>query len=187
MLNSTYEIPGGLGAYILNLSASPSIELIRSRGGVHPFDKVPIANKIKNKIIVTSFISEKKGPKLKGLHLLRILLRLKSSANEIITLNATELSLVSALTGREYRAKVSCKVLRFLRGDANKDGRVSIADAMFIAQYLAGNRPASHLNLLNAASVKHDGNKGDKISIADAMFIAQYLAGLRDSKFNIKG
>lgn len=187
ILNSTYEIPGGLGAYILNLTTSPNVVLVKAKGGASPFDKAPITNKIKNKIIIDSFISEKRGPKLKGLHLMKLLLRLNSSAKEVITLNATELSLVSASTGKEYKAKISCKILQFLRGDANKDGRVSIADAMFIAQYLAGNRPASHLNLLNAASVKHDGNKGDKITIADAMFIAQYLAGLRDSKFNIKG
>ncbi len=67
-----------------------------------------------------------------------------------------------------------------MRGDADGDGRVSIADAMFIAQYLAGNRPGSDLNLLNAASVRQDGTEGDKVSIADAMIIGQYLAGSRD-------
>jgi len=72
-----------------------------------------------------------------------------------------------------------------LRGDVNMDGKITIADAMFIAQYLAGNRPASNLNLLNAASVKHDQAEGDKISIADAMFIAQYLVGLRDESFEL--
>jgi len=57
---------------------------------------------------------------------------------------------------------------------------------MFIAQYLAGNRPLSQLNPLNAASVKHDSGGKDAITIADAMFIAQYLAGLRNSLFELE-
>jgi hypothetical protein len=68
---------------------------------------------------------------------------------------------------------------------------VNIADALFIAQYLAGSRPActaivdtACLHSVNAASVRQDGN-ADRITIADAQFITQYLAGLRDEYYNL--
>jgi hypothetical protein len=56
---------------------------------------------------------------------------------------------------------------------------------MIIAQYLAGTRSASDLNLLNVASVRTNGQNGDKITVADAMLIAQYLAGQRDEYFQV--
>jgi len=123
---------------------------------------------------------------MRKLHIASLMLRLNGTANKECLLNTVQLSVVDAANGSEYSASVTSEPFRFLRGDANKDDHVSIADAMFIAQYLAGNRPASDLNLLNAASIKHDGAEGDKVSIADAMFISQHLAGLRDENFNLK-
>jgi hypothetical protein len=73
--------------------------------------------------------------------------------------------------------------LTFQRGDAREDGKVKIADAMFIAQYCVGLRPLESLNPLNAASVRHDGDEGERITIHDAMFIAQYCAEWRDEYF----
>ena len=77
-----------------------------------------------------------------------------------------------------------------LRGDARADGNVNIADALFIAQYLVGLRPActgvvdtTCLHSANAASVRHDGDFDEK-TIADALFIAQGLVGLRDEFYN---
>lgn len=79
----------------------------------------------------------------------------------------------------------------FLRGDARADGTVNIADALFIAQYLVGLRPActtivdtTCLHSSNAASVRHD-DDFDKITIADALFIAQFLVGLRDASYDL--
>jgi len=76
------------------------------------------------------------------------------------------------------------------RGDARADGEVNIADAMFIAQYLAGSREActaevttSCLHSVNAASVQQDG-AFDRITLEDAQFIAQYLLGLRDDFYS---
>lgn len=76
-----------------------------------------------------------------------------------------------------------------LRGDARADGVVTIADALFIAQYLVGSRPActeivdtTCLHSVNAASVRQDADF-DRKTIADALFIAQYLVGLRDEFF----
>lgn len=85
----------------------------------------------------------------------------------------------------------------FKRGDARPDGTVNIADALYIAQYLAGLKQlgegANEGNIgyvapLNAACVKHDyvaGTvPGDAITITDALYIAQMLATLRDSNYN---
>ena len=81
----------------------------------------------------------------------------------------------------------------FQRGDARADGTVTVADSLFIAQYLVGNRPVcdmgvdlSCLHSLNAASVRHDFiNYGDLVTIADALFISHYLVGLRDEFFEL--
>ena len=61
-----------------------------------------------------------------------------------------------------------------LCGDVNINDRVDIGDAMFIAQYLVGNRDASTLNLDCG-----DVNANGRVDIGDAMFIAQYLVGNR--------
>jgi len=73
-----------------------------------------------------------------------------------------------------------------LRGDARADGDITIADALFIAQYLVGLREecTTEANItcmhpVNAASVRQDGDF-DRKTIADALFIAQHLVGLRD-------
>ncbi|MEM2261727.1 MAG: CARDB domain-containing protein, partial [Ignisphaera sp.] len=186
-LNSTETLEGGLGAYMIKIRVNPKTILINTREGITPFSIPPIANKVNDTIIITSFISEKKGPQMENFKLFGVIIRFNSSVNEKVIFNIENLTLVSAYTGKEYRSKIVFTPLTFIRGDANNDGKVNIADAMFIAQYLAGNRPASDLNLLNAASVKHDDENGDKVSIADAMFIAQYLAGLRDEYMNLKG
>lgn len=74
--------------------------------------------------------------------------------------------------------------LFFRRGAARGRDSSNITDALFIAQYLAGLRNDSELNLLNAASIKPDSGNGDKVAITDALYLAQFLAGLRDSNFN---
>ncbi|MCH8898793.1 MAG: hypothetical protein IIC33_10920, partial [Chloroflexi bacterium] len=81
--------------------------------------------------------------------------------------------------------------LELLRGDARADGTINIADALFIAQYLVGLRPACTdvvdtgcLHSVNAASVRQDGSF-DKKTIADALFIAQFLVGLRDESYSV--
>ena len=61
-----------------------------------------------------------------------------------------------------------------LRGDANDDRAVNAIDAMFVAQYTAGNRDASTLDMDNA-----DADLDGDVDVVDAMFIAQYVVGLR--------
>lgn len=77
----------------------------------------------------------------------------------------------------------------FRRGDANSSGGVTITDALYIAQYLAGLRGLGETVLMvhpvNAATPRNDSDTaGSLVTIQDALFIAQMLAGLRDASFN---
>jgi hypothetical protein len=76
------------------------------------------------------------------------------------------------------------------RGDATADGSVNVADALFIAQHLAGLRDGctteistNCLHSVNSASVKHDG-PFDQVTMDDARSIAENLVGLRDGFYN---
>jgi hypothetical protein len=117
------------------------------------------------------------------------LTRLNGSASQQCTVDLEITSITR--TGGKHE-KVPPRLTRLVqRGDARADGVVNIADALFIAQYLAGSRPActaivdtACLHSVNAASVRQDGN-ADRITIADAQFITQYLAGLRDEYYNL--
>ena len=75
----------------------------------------------------------------------------------------------------------------FRRGDARADGTVNIADALYIAQYLAVLRDLGEgldkVHPVNAASVKWDGDI-DVVDIADVLYICQYLVDLRDPYMN---
>ena len=70
----------------------------------------------------------------------------------------------------------------YIRGDANGDGVVTIADVLLIRQYLAGIKGDDDIQYEAAASV--DSVHPTLIGICDALFIAQYLAGFRDADFN---
>lgn len=67
--------------------------------------------------------------------------------------------------------------LRVMFGDVNCDGRISIADALYISQYSVGNRTASSCPLAdpsteaNAQAADVSGN--GSVSVLDAIFIAQ--------------
>ncbi len=81
-------------------------------------------------------------------------------------------------------------VKTFLRGDANNDSKVTITDALFIAQYLAGMRglgdSSMQVNPVNAATPMNDSaTTGSTITIQDALVVAQMLAGLRDASYNL--
>ena len=182
-LNSSINLPGGLGAYKLNLTTTGPINITGAYPGAD-FNSSVAYNMIGNKIFIAGYTSDKVGPQLNNIDIVRLRLTLYGSTGIECYIKPVNLTIVDAGSGVKYDVVVNGTSMSFMRGDANNDGRVNIVDAMFIAQYLAGNRPASQLNLLNAASVKHDQNS-DKINIADAMFIAQYLVGLRDSNFNI--
>lgn len=178
-LDSREILGGGLGGYTLYLSASSDIVVASAGGGLAPYDSPPLVNRVDGQIVVSAAISGSQGPQMTGLTVARLGLRLNGTAGTGCAMEPVDLIVVDAGSEAEYIAVVHSELLRFMRGDANRDAQVSIADAMFIAQYLAGSRAGSDLGLLNAASVKQDGVGGDRISIADAMIIGQYLAGSR--------
>ncbi len=96
---------------------------------------------------------------------------------------------VSGGSGEVISPGTAVTVGNLMRGNVRDNDTVTISDALFIAQYLAGLRSlgtgANAVNHLNAASVKRDtGTGGEQITIADALLIAQMLAGLRDASFN---
>lgn len=79
--------------------------------------------------------------------------------------------------------------LTLRRGDANNSGSITIVDALFMAQYLAGIRGLGtdivSVNSINAASVRQDDATGDKLTIADALILAQMLAGIRGPCYDL--
>jgi len=90
----------------------------------------------------------------------------KMGANHSVFVNVSNVNIQS-------QVKIN-GLIKACRGDATKDGNVSAADAMFIAQYKAGLRNLDEIK--ECLDVTGDGN----VNAADAMFIAQYKAGLRD-------
>ena len=71
----------------------------------------------------------------------------------------------------------------YMRGDANGDGVITIADNLLIRQYMAGIKGDDDICYLNAASV--DTNHPATVGMCDALFISQYLAGYRDENFEL--
>jgi hypothetical protein len=177
-LSSSDSLAGGLGGYELNFSATNDLAVVGASGGQAPFNAPPKISRADGKIIVASSISQTQGPQITSLRIARLRLRLNSAIGVATTITPFNMIATDASNGSVYTVAVRGASLTFMRGDANKDGRVSIADAMTIAQYLVGSRPASDLNLLNAASIRQDGQTGDNVTIADAMVLAQWLVGL---------
>jgi|GEM_PF-234217 len=108
------------------------------------------------------------------------------SHNIVVTFN----SLIESATGSNIPADAS-KTYTVRRGDAKADGVISITDALFIAQTLAGLRTtgenaATQTHAINGASARLETTTtGEKLNITDALFVAQMLAGLRDPSFNL--
>ncbi len=97
---------------------------------------------------------------------------------------------ISRVTGQEV-AQAWEVSKTFRRGDADGNGEVTITDALFIAQYLAGLRAlgegVNQVNAVNAATPRNDSAiAGSSITIQDALYIAQMLAGLRDASYNMQ-
>lgn len=65
--------------------------------------------------------------------------------------------------------RVHILVLNYRRGDANNDGKISLADVIYIANYLLKGGPAPYP--LDAG----DCNADKKINLADAIYLANYI------------
>jgi len=71
------------------------------------------------------------------------------------------------------------------RGDIDRDGSVTIADAAIGRLYVVGLAPITAINPVNMACISHDGASGDTITISDVLFLRQYLAGIRGNDFDL--
>jgi len=121
------------------------------------------------------------------LTLVRVAPRILGSANVNHTLTLSVDGL-GAAGGNIAADGIKTYLLR--RGDAKADGTITIADALFIAQSLAGLRETgeglSLIHAINGANARQETTQtGEKLTIADALYIAQMLAGLRDASFGI--
>jgi hypothetical protein len=177
------EFAAGVSTCTVNLSATDGISVVRSAGGKYPFNSMPSVQISAGQIIITASPSDPHY-KMVGLTIARLWLRLSGSVKVECVMSSASFTITDS-NGVRYDLSFYGKPIKFLRGDANGDNRISVADAMLIAQYLAGSRSANDLNLLNVASVRTNGQNGDKITVADAMLIAQYLAGQRDEYFQV--
>ncbi|MEW6141538.1 MAG: CARDB domain-containing protein [Chloroflexota bacterium] len=171
-------IPGGIGAYSATASASltAGIEWVSVRG-VAPYLN-PTLNTTTGVFGVSSVASPQQPS---NSTVAKLVPKLVGDKDTSYTMSVTFTQITPAAGGANVPEQAPCTAV-FKRGDANKNGTVDIFDAMFIAQYIVGIRPAADLNVLNAACVKHD-TGGDKLDIFDAMFIAQMIVGIRDSRF----
>lgn len=79
------------------------------------------------------------------------------------------LDAIKANWGQHANIKGIYLIPAFLRGDANGDGEVTMADAMSIANYILGT-PDDSFNV-DAADANQDG----KVGMADVMFIMNYI------------
>ncbi|MBA7658457.1 hypothetical protein ES703_66408 [subsurface metagenome] len=175
----TAIIPGGVGAYTATASTAPAggIEFLNIRG-VPPFGNVTFDP---NTGIFSA--SSSSPSQADNTTVAKVVPRLIGDCTTTYT-GTVAFQVIAAASGPGLNVpEEHPNSLTFRRGDSSNNGVVDIFDAMFIAQYIVGQRPLGELNALNAASVMHDGTGGDEIIIFDAMFIAQYVVGFRDAYF----
>ncbi len=179
-----YALPGaaGLKAYAATASYSAAgIEMKQVLGGTAPFDTVTSVIGATQTTFNKSQTASVPVPPVTVATLYPILV---GNATTVYNLTIDFTSATDTANAPIDTTGTGTSIVKsFLRGDADKGGTVDIVDALFIAQYLAGNRPIADLNGANAASPQHDGVSGDKTTIVDALYIAQKQAGLRDSSF----
>lgn len=182
--------PGGIGGYDFTLTypggtSGNAVNILGVRG-VAPF--VSPTGNVQNGAGSTRINAVQTGSVPQAfLTLAQVAPRILGSSEQAQNIVLSFASLANVASGANI-PQDSPKTFTVQRGDARKDGTISIADALFVAQYLVGLRDigdsTSQVHVVNAASVKTDGPTGDQVTIADALLIAQMLAGLRDASFN---
>jgi len=75
---------------------------------------------------------------------------------------------IDLATANEYSGNISI-LLNFSRGDANSDGKIDIADVVYLANYLFMDGPAP------SPSDAGDANCDDVVNIADVVYLVTYL------------
>ncbi|MEK7353863.1 MAG: dockerin type I repeat-containing protein, partial [Chloroflexota bacterium] len=178
--NSTAIIPGGIGSYSATVSASPS-SLIQfmSVNGVSPFNNLTFDNV--TGVFSVGSVSSPVQPN--NTTLAEIVPILTGNSTTSVRLTVAYQAIGSANPPGLNVPEERSHTVTYMRGDAKEDGTVDIFDALFIAQYIVGQRSLTGINPLNAASVKHDGTNGDSIDIFDALFIAQYIVGQKNAYY----
>ncbi|MFC2004944.1 Ig-like domain-containing protein [Chloroflexota bacterium] len=177
--NSTANIYGGIDTYTATANATPAsgIEFV-TVNGVSPFDS-PSFNATTGVFSVAA--SSPIQPS--NTAVAEVIMILTGDITTSVNLNVV-FQVIGAVSDpglnilEEYPNSIT-----FQRGNVKEGDGVDIFDALFIAQYIVGQRTLEGINALNAASVKHDDGDGDKIDIFDALFIAQYIVGQRDAFF----
>ncbi|MBI2934768.1 MAG: S8 family serine peptidase, partial [Chloroflexi bacterium] len=182
-------VPGGLASYEATVNFNTAGMNVLSVRAAPPFNVAP---QIGSGQVTLSGSQTGSAPQ-PPVTFASMVTRLIGSANNSysMTLNFQK---VKGTNGDVFIQEGAYTISNLRRGDARADGQVTISDALFIAQYLAGIREPgediARTHLVNAASVRQDvtsgpvQNQGDKVTIQDAMYIAQLLAGLRDDYYN---
>ena len=184
--------PGGILSYDAEATYDGNLINILDpngvRGGDVPFDAAPIQNIDNSPTGITTFSDTTATPAIQPpITLAKPVVSLVGCRNQPADLNVTINDVGSVdFPGGPIPGDTVTKSL--LRGDARADGNVNVADALFVAQYLALLRPIGEdtqggpyvlTHPINGASPKDDVS-GNKVNVADALFIAQILALLRD-------
>ncbi len=180
-------VSGGIGSFSASVTYNAAGLTIAGTRGNAPFSTIDaypnIESGTKTTVSSSQSGSAPQAP-ITVAYLLPSLIGTKDNTYDA-TLSFTSLS---SSSGEVITPGPAAVLPNLKRGNARDTDAVTITDALFIAQYLAGLRPLgtgdTATNALNAASVKRETGAGEKITIADALLIAQMLAGLRDASFN---
>ncbi|MEW6141546.1 MAG: dockerin type I repeat-containing protein, partial [Chloroflexota bacterium] len=182
---STVQISGGVAAFSATASSAQATGMIGAFSGmefVGVREVAPYLNPTFNATSGVFGVSNVASPEQpNNSTVVKLLMKLNGDKDTAYTFSVAFQS-ITAATGGANVPEDSAKTLNFRRGDTNGNGVVDVFDAMFIAQYIVGVRPASQINSVNAACVKHD-TDNDKVDIFDAMYIAQMVVGLRNNRF----
>jgi hypothetical protein len=175
----TAIIPGGIASFTASVTTGPAggVEVLGVRG-VSPFDSPgydPVTG------ILSAVSSSPQQPKNTTVAMLVV--RLTGDALTSCNLTVSFQEIIASDPPNMNVPGEAPDSLTFQRGDANGDGAVNIFDAMYIAQYVVGNRTLDQLRPVNSASVNFGGTGGDMLNIFDAMYVAQYVVGNRGAGF----
>ena len=186
--NETLVFPGGIGAIDAYVSYSASGISIRKAAGLAPFSSPTVGLNVAGGTRTTLVAIQTGSTPQPPIELFRVYPWITGSKDTTYSI-ALHFNVISTANGNEIvqNADVS---KTFRRGDANGSGSVTVTDALFIAQYLAGLRQpgeaSDQVNVINSATVINDSaTEGATLTIADALGIAQMLAMMRDSSYNV--
>jgi len=177
--NSTLNIISGITSYTATVSGTPGGIQFLTVYGVPPFNG-PSFNATSGVFSVantSSVIQPNNTP------VAEVAPILTGNTTTSVSMTVSFTAIGTASMPRLNLPEEYSNTITLLRGNVKEGDGVDINDALFIAQYIVGQRTLEGINALNAASVKHDGAGGDKIDINDALFIAQLIVGQRNAYF----